>query len=96
MRNRILALNITIGEVLLPLVNNLMESVGNFTNELMAWNNAHPTLINTIIKTIAALMTFNITLRMLCIILFASFCLGRLQLIGSFIKLGGLRQFGEG
>ncbi|WP_074381422.1 phage tail tape measure protein [Bartonella doshiae] len=89
LQNRIVALGITIGEVLLPPVNSLMESVGNFTNVLMAWANAHPTLTSAIIKTIAALMAFNIALRVLRFA-FAGTRLGLLQLIGSLIKLVGV------
>ncbi|WP_375669809.1 phage tail tape measure protein, partial [Bartonella sp. CL29QHWL] len=86
LQNRIVALGITIGEVLLPPLNSLMETVGNFTNGLMAWANAHPTLTSAIIKTIAALMAFNIALRVLRFTL-AGTRLGLLQLITSFIKL---------
>uniref|UniRef100_UPI0035CF3AEA phage tail tape measure protein n=1 Tax=Bartonella sp. AA74HLJMH TaxID=3243436 RepID=UPI0035CF3AEA len=86
LQNRIVALGITIGEVLLPPLNSLMESVGNFTNGLMAWANAHPTLTSAIIKTIAALMAFNIALRVLRFTM-AGTRLGLLQLMGSFIKL---------
>ncbi|WP_375694065.1 phage tail tape measure protein [Bartonella sp. AD24XZML] len=86
LQNRIVALGISIGEVLLPPLNSLMESVGNFTNGLMAWANAHPTLTSAIIKTIAALMAFNIALRVLRFTL-AGTRLGLLQLITSFIKL---------
>ncbi|WP_208434694.1 phage tail tape measure protein [Bartonella taylorii] len=89
LQNRIVALGITIGEVLLPPVNSLMESVGNFTNVLMAWANAHPALTSAIIKTIAALMAFNIALRVLRFA-FAGTRLGLLQLIGSLIKLVGV------
>ncbi|WP_375644983.1 phage tail tape measure protein, partial [Bartonella sp. MR100HLJHH] len=89
LQNRIVALGITIGEVLLPPLNSLMESVGNFTNGLMAWANAHPTLTSVIIKTIAALMAFNIALRVLRFA-FAGTRLGLLKLIGSLIKLVGV------
>ncbi|WP_375669140.1 phage tail tape measure protein [Bartonella sp. MR168JLCBS] len=91
LQNRIVALGITIGEVLLPPLNSLMESVGNFTNGLMAWANAHPTLTSAIIKTIAALMAFNIALRVLRFTL-AGTRLGLLQLITSFIKLRTLSR----
>ncbi|WP_455466579.1 phage tail tape measure protein [Bartonella sp. B39] len=91
LQNRIVALGITIGEVLLPPVNSLMESVGNFTNGLMTWANAHPTLTSAIIKTIAALMAFNIALRVLRFTM-AGTRLGFLQLISSFIKLGALSR----
>ncbi|WP_375692940.1 phage tail tape measure protein, partial [Bartonella sp. AP213QHHD] len=87
LQNRIVALGITIGEVLLPPLNSLMETVGNFTNGLMAWANAHPTLTSAIIKTIAALMAFNIALRVLRFTM-AGTRLGLLQLMGSFIKMG--------
>uniref|UniRef100_UPI00235EFAA1 phage tail tape measure protein n=1 Tax=Bartonella sp. AU18XJBT TaxID=3019089 RepID=UPI00235EFAA1 len=86
LQNRIVALGITIGEVLLPPLNSLMETVGNFTNGLMAWANAHPTLTSAIIKTIAALMAFNIALRVLRFTM-AGTRLGVLQLIASFIKM---------
>ncbi|ACS51775.1 phage tail protein [Bartonella grahamii as4aup] len=86
LQNRIVALGISIGEVLLPPLNSLMESVGNFTNGLMAWANAHPTLTSAIIKTIAALMAFNIALRVLRFTM-AGTRLGVLQLIASFIKM---------
>ncbi|VEJ44891.1 phage tail tape measure protein [Bartonella vinsonii] len=91
LQNRIVALGITIGEVLLPPVNSLMESVGTFTNGLMAWANAHPALTSAIIKTIAALMTFNITLRVLRFTM-AGTRLGLLQLMTSFVKLGTLSR----
>ncbi|AGF76548.1 phage tail tape measure protein [Bartonella vinsonii] len=91
LQNRIVALGITIGEVLLPPVNSLMESVGNFTNGLMAWANAHPALTSAIIKTIAALMAFNITLRVLRFTM-AGTRLGLLQLMTSFVKLGALSR----
>ncbi|EJF79382.1 phage tail tape measure protein, TP901 family, core region [Bartonella sp. DB5-6] len=89
LQNRIIALGITIGEVLLPPVNSLMESVGGFINVLMAWANAHPALTSAIIKTIASLMAFNIALRVLRFTL-AGTRLGLLQLVGPFIKLGGV------
>ncbi|WP_375674723.1 phage tail tape measure protein, partial [Bartonella sp. CL100XZDX] len=95
LQNRIVALGITIGEVLLPPLNSLMETVGNFTNGLMAWANAHPTLTSAItsaiIKTIAALMAFNIALRVLRFTL-AGTRLGLLQLMGSFIKMGAVSR----
>ncbi|WP_275039537.1 hypothetical protein [Bartonella vinsonii] len=81
-----MALGITIGEVLLPPVNSLMESVGNFTNGLMAWANAHPALTSAIIKTIAALMAFNIALRILRFTM-AGTRLGLLQLMTSLWSL---------
>ncbi|WP_375642594.1 phage tail tape measure protein, partial [Bartonella sp. CM100XJJH] len=86
LQNRIVALGITIGEVLLPPVNSLMETVGNFINVLMAWANEHPVLTGVIIKTIAALMAFNIALRVLRFTM-AGTRLGVLQLIASFIKM---------
>ncbi|WP_208436769.1 phage tail tape measure protein, partial [Bartonella tribocorum] len=86
LQNRIVALGITIGEVLLPPLNSLMESVGGFVNSLMAWANAHPTLTAVIIKTIAALMAFNIALRVVRFTM-AGTRLGLLQLMGSFIKM---------
>ncbi|AGF76287.1 hypothetical protein BVwin_11990 [Bartonella vinsonii subsp. berkhoffii str. Winnie] len=91
LQNRIVALGITIGEVLLPPVNSLMESVGTFTNGLMAWANGHPALTSAIIKTIAALMAFNITLRVLRFTM-AGTRLGLLQLMTSFVKLGALSR----
>ncbi|WP_273760206.1 phage tail tape measure protein [Bartonella sp. ML70XJBT.G] len=91
LQNRIVALGITIGEVLLPPLNSLMESVGGFINVLMAWANAHPTLTSAIIKTIAALMAFNIALRVLRFT-FAGTRLGLLQLITSFIKMGAVSR----
>ncbi|WP_330169125.1 phage tail tape measure protein [Bartonella grahamii] len=91
LQNRIVALGITIGEVLLPHVNSLMESVGGFLNVLMAWANEHPVLTGVIIKTIAALMAFNIALRVVRFT-FAGTRLGILQLIASFIKLGSLSR----
>ncbi|EJF87190.1 phage tail tape measure protein [Bartonella rattimassiliensis] len=91
LQNRIVALGVTIGEVLLPHVNSLMDSVGGFVNGLMAWANAHPTLTAVILKTIAALMAFNIALRVLRFTL-AGTRLGLLQLISSFIKLGGVSR----
>ncbi|WP_273783617.1 phage tail tape measure protein [Bartonella sp. AU15XJBT] len=91
MQNRIVALGITIGEVLLPPLNSLMETVGGFVNGLMAWANAHPTLTGVIIKTIAALMAFNIALRVVRFSM-AGTRLGILQLIASFIKLGSISR----
>nr|WP_019223998.1 phage tail tape measure protein [Bartonella rattaustraliani] len=91
LQNRIVALGISIGEVLLPPVNSLMDSVGGFVNGLMAWANAHPTLTAVIIKTIAALMAFNIALRVLRFT-FAGTRLGILQLITSFIKMGAVSR----
>ncbi|WP_019219092.1 phage tail tape measure protein [Bartonella florencae] len=86
LQNRIVALGVTIGEVLLPHVNSLMASVGGFLNVLMAWANEHPVLTGVIIKTIAALMAFNIALRVVRFT-FAGTRLGILQLIASFIKM---------
>ncbi|CDO48992.1 phage tail tape measure protein [Bartonella tribocorum] len=86
LQNRIVALGITIGEVLLPPLNSLMESVGGFVNGLMAWANEHPVLTGVIIKTIAALMAFNIALRVVRFTM-AGTRLGLLQLMGSFIKM---------
>ncbi|WP_019221566.1 phage tail tape measure protein [Bartonella senegalensis] len=86
LQNRIVALGITIGEVLLPHVNSLMASVGGFLNVLMAWANEHPVLTSVIIKTIAALMAFNIALRVVRFTM-AGTRLGVLQLIASFIKM---------
>ncbi len=86
-----MALGITIGEVLLPPLNSLMETVGGFVNGLMAWANAHPTLTGVIIKTIAALMAFNIALRVVRFSM-AGTRLGILQLIASFIKLGSISR----
>ncbi|WP_375697393.1 phage tail tape measure protein [Bartonella sp. AC329YNZD] len=91
LQNRIVALGISIGEVLLPPLNSLMESVGGFVNGLMAWANAHPALTSAIIKTIAALMAFNIALRVLRFTM-AGTRLGLLQLIGSFIKMGAVSR----
>ncbi len=91
LQNRIVALGITIGEVLLPPLNSLMETVGGFVNGLMAWANAHPTLTGVIIKTIAALMAFNIALRVVRFSM-AGTRLGILQLIASFIKLGSISR----
>ncbi|UNF37678.1 phage tail tape measure protein [Bartonella krasnovii] len=86
LQNRIVALGVTIGEVLLPHVNSLMETVGGFLNVLMAWANEHPVLTGVIIKTIAALMAFNIALRVVRFTM-AGTRLGVLQLIASFIKM---------
>ncbi|UTO27983.1 phage tail tape measure protein [Bartonella harrusi] len=91
LQNRIVALGITIGNVLLPHVNNLMESVGNFINGLMAWANAHPALTSAIVKTISTLMAFNIALRVLRFTM-AGTRLGLLQLMGSLIKIGGVSR----
>ncbi|WP_336288660.1 phage tail tape measure protein, partial [Bartonella sp. CB60] len=91
LQNRVVALGITIGEVLLPHVNNLMESVGNFINGLVAWANQHPVLTGVIIKTIAALMAFNIALRVVRFTM-AGTRLGLLQLMGSFIKFGRMSR----
>ncbi|UNF39900.1 phage tail tape measure protein [Bartonella krasnovii] len=91
LQNRIVALGVTIGEVLLPHVNSLMETVGGFLNVLMAWANEHPVLTGVIIKTIAALMAFNIALRVVRFTM-AGTRLGVLQLIASFIKLGSLSR----
>lgn len=91
LQNRIVALGVTIGEVLLPHVNSLMASVGGFLNVLMAWANEHPVLTGVIIKTIAALMAFNIALRVVRFTM-AGTRLGILQLIASFIKLGSLSR----
>nr|WP_273759008.1 phage tail tape measure protein [Bartonella sp. AU55XJBT] len=86
LQNRVVALGVTIGEVLLPHVNSLMASVGGFFNVLMAWANEHPVLTGVISKTIAALMAFNIALRVVRFT-FAGTRLGILQLIASFIKM---------
>ncbi|UNF47839.1 phage tail tape measure protein [Bartonella krasnovii] len=91
LQNRVVALGVTIGEVLLPHVNSLMETVGGFLNVLIAWANEHPVLTGVIIKTIAALMAFNIALRVVRFT-FAGTRLGVLQLIASFIKLGSLSR----
>ncbi|WP_455475443.1 phage tail tape measure protein [Bartonella sp. B17] len=91
LQNRIVALGITLGEILLPPVNNLMASVGTFINGLVAWANEHPILTGVIIKTIAALMAFNITLRVVRFTM-AGTRLGLLQLISSFIKFGALSR----
>ncbi|WP_244979328.1 phage tail tape measure protein [Bartonella queenslandensis] len=91
LQNRIVALGITIGEVLLPHVNSLMASVGGFVNGLMAWANAHPVLTGVIIKTIAALMAFNIALRVVRFTM-AGTRLGLLQLMASFIKMGSVSR----
>lgn len=60
-------------------------------NVLIAWANEHPVLTGVIIKTIAALMAFNIALRVVRFT-FAGTRLGVLQLIASFIKLGSLSR----
>ncbi|UTO29273.1 phage tail tape measure protein [Bartonella harrusi] len=91
LQNRIVALGISIGNVLLPHVNSLMESVGNFINGLMAWANAHPALTSAIVKTISTLMAFNIALRVLRFTM-AGTRLGLLQLMTSFVKLGTLSR----
>ncbi|UTO29137.1 phage tail tape measure protein [Bartonella harrusi] len=91
MQNCIVALGISIGNVLLPHVNSLMESVGNFINGLMAWANAHPALTSAIVKTISTLMAFNIALRVLRFTM-AGTRLGLLQLMSSLIKIGGVSR----
>lgn len=57
----------------------------------MAWVNEHPVLTGVIIKTIAALMAFNIALRVVRFTM-AETRLGVLQLLGSFLKLGGVSR----
>ncbi|WP_246257485.1 phage tail tape measure protein [Bartonella gabonensis] len=91
LQNRVVALGITIGEVLLLHVNSLMETVGGFLNVLMAWAHEHPVLTGVIIKTIAALMAFNIALRVVRFTM-AGTRLGILQLIASFIKMRAIRR----
>ncbi len=91
LQNRVVALGITIGEVLLPPVESLMPSVGGFINVLMAWANVRLALTSAIIKTIAALMIFNIALHVLRFA-FADTRLRILQLMASFIKLGAVSR----
>ncbi|KEG17036.1 phage tail tape measure protein [Bartonella bacilliformis] len=91
LQNRIVALGITIGEVLLPHINSLMASVGSFINGLMAWANAHPALTSSLIKTITSLIAFNIALRVLRFII-SGIRLGLLQLMISFVKLSAVSR----
>ncbi|KAA6405677.1 phage tail tape measure protein [Candidatus Tokpelaia sp.] len=65
LQNQLKALSITIGNELLPPVLELTKSVGGAVKALTGWMHTHPQLTSVIVKTVAALLTFNVALKAL-------------------------------
>lgn len=85
LKNRLSALAITIGDVLLPPVIELMDTIGNMLTGVMAWAGQHPELTSAIVKTVATVMLLNIALRLLRFTM-AGTRLGLINLMTTFLK----------
>jgi len=86
-KNRIGHLGVEFGSVLLPVINDVLGSVGSFATKIAEWTQKNPVLTGTIVKTVAALGVLKIGLLAAK---FAIFAINSpiLKLKDSFIKLG--------
>ncbi|TCT41139.1 phage tail tape measure protein [Martelella mediterranea] len=85
LKNQLSAMAITIGNVLLPVVLEIVQEVRPLIDQVLAWTQANPELTRTIVMAVAGLLAFNIATRL------ASFAVAGLRmpllgLTGAFLK----------
>lgn len=86
-KNRIGHLGVEFGSVLLPVINDVLGSVGTFATKIAEWTQKNPALTGTIVKIVAALGVLKIGLLAAKLAIFAINS-PILKLKDSFIKLG--------
>lgn len=86
-KNRIGHLGVEFGSVLLPVINDVLGSVGSFATKIADWTQKNPELTATIVKTVAALGALKIGLL---VAKFAIFTVNNplIKLTGLFIRAG--------
>ncbi|RKG33383.1 phage tail tape measure protein [Acinetobacter guerrae] len=86
-KNRIGHLGVEFGSVLLPVINDVLGSVGSFATKIAEWTQKNPVLTGTIVKTVAALGVLKIGLLAAKFAIFAIRS-PLISLIGGFARLG--------
>lgn len=86
-KNRIGHLGVEFGSVLLPVINDVLGSIGKFATKIAEWTQKNPELTGTIVKTVAALGVLKIGLLATKFAIFA-ISSPLIGLMGGFARLG--------